>query len=77
MPTSAARASPPRTGTSFGQLSPPLYSPKLLLDFFLEEIGPAAYNGAIGDAQAVRLERVTELDSACYRDEFTYWRPRS
>ncbi|HCE02105.1 MAG TPA: DUF2164 domain-containing protein, partial [Acidobacteria bacterium] len=26
---------------------------KLLLDFFLEEIGPAVYNRAISDAQAV------------------------
>ncbi len=47
---------------------------KLLLDFFLEEIGPAVYNRAIGDAQTVLQERVLDLDGACYQPEFGYWR---
>lgn len=47
-----------------------------LLDFFLKEIAPGAYNQAIADAQAVLQDRVAELDGACYEPEFTYW-PRS
>ncbi len=48
----------------------------LLLNFFLEEIGPAVYNQAIADAQA-RLERLTlDLGGELYADEFQYW-PRA
>jgi uncharacterized protein (DUF2164 family) len=45
----------------------------LLLDFFLEEIGPAIYNKAIGDAQARLQQRVADLDGELYADEFQYW----
>jgi uncharacterized protein (DUF2164 family) len=48
----------------------------LLLNFFLEEVGPAVYNQAIADAQA-RLERMTvDLGGELYADEFQYW-PRA
>jgi uncharacterized protein (DUF2164 family) len=47
---------------------------KLVLDFFLEEIGPSVYNGAVSDAQAILQERVVDLDGVCYQDEFGYWR---
>jgi uncharacterized protein (DUF2164 family) len=45
----------------------------LLLDFFLEEIGPALYNRAIADAQARLAARVADLDGELYADEFQYW----
>ena len=45
----------------------------LLLDFFLEEVGPAIYNQAIGDAQARLQQRVGDLDGELYADEFQYW----
>ena len=45
----------------------------LLLNFFLEEIGPAIYNRAIHDAQARMQQRVTDLDAELYADEFQYW----
>ncbi len=45
----------------------------LLLDFFLEDIGPAIYNQAIGDAQARMQQRVADLDGELYADEFQYW----
>ena len=45
----------------------------LLLDFFLEEVGPAIYNKAIGDAQARLQQRVADLDGELYADEFQYW----
>lgn len=45
-----------------------------LLDFFLEEIGPLAYNRGVADAQARLLQRVGELDFEVHQDEFPYWR---
>jgi uncharacterized protein (DUF2164 family) len=45
----------------------------LLLNFFLEEIGPAIYNKAIGDAQARLAVRVADLSGELYEDEFQYW----
>ena len=45
----------------------------LLLNFFLEEIGPAIYNRAIADAQARMLQRVSDLNGELYADEFQYW----
>ena len=48
----------------------------LLLDFILEEIGPAIYNRAIHDAQTRLQLRVADLSGELYADEFPYW-PRS
>jgi uncharacterized protein (DUF2164 family) len=45
----------------------------LLLNFILEEIGPALYNKAIADAQARLLGRVSDLNGELYADEFQYW----
>lgn len=45
----------------------------MLLDFFLEEIGPAVYNKAISDASTRMQQRVTDLDGELYVDEFGYW----
>jgi uncharacterized protein (DUF2164 family) len=45
----------------------------LLLNFFLEEIGPAIYNQAIADAQARLAGRVADLNGELYADEFQYW----
>lgn len=45
----------------------------LLLNFFLEEIGPVIYNRAIADAQT-RMERhVSDISGELYADEFQYW----
>jgi len=41
----------------------------LLLDFVLREIGPAIYNNAVADAQAVMTEMVAELDGTCFEPE--------
>jgi uncharacterized protein (DUF2164 family) len=48
----------------------------LLLNFFLEEIGPVIYNQAISDAQARLTQRVADLNGELYADEFQYW-PRA
>ena len=45
----------------------------LLLDFFLQEIGPCVYNRAISDATGIMQERVMDLEGTCYEPEFTYW----
>jgi uncharacterized protein (DUF2164 family) len=45
----------------------------LLLDFFLEEVGPAVYNQAIRDAQARMQQQATDLDGVLYADAFQYW----
>ena len=45
----------------------------LLLNFFMEEIGPAIYNQAITDAQTRMQQRVSDLNGELYADEFQYW----
>lgn len=45
----------------------------LLLDYFLEEIGPAIYNKAISDAQQRLQQRVSDLDGELFADPFQYW----
>ena len=45
----------------------------LLLDFFLEEVGPAIYNKAIGDAQERMQQRAADLTGELYAEEFQYW----
>src|ERR1700759_4990844 len=45
----------------------------LLLNFFVEEIGPAIYNKAIADVQARLAVRVADLSGELYEDEFQYW----
>lgn len=44
-----------------------------LLDFFLREIGPLAYNAAVADVQQRLQTRVMEVDAEVYEDAFTYW----
>ena len=45
----------------------------LLLNFFIEEVGPAIYNQAIVDAQTRVQQRVADLNGELYEDEFQYW----
>jgi uncharacterized protein (DUF2164 family) len=46
----------------------------LLLNFIVEEIGPAIYNRAIADAQRRMELHVSDLNGELYADEFQYWR---
>ena len=48
----------------------------LLLNFFLEDVGPVIYNQAISDAQTRLQQRVADLSGELYADEFQYW-PRA
>ena len=45
----------------------------LMLEFFLKEIAPTIYNGAIADAQTFLRDRVADLEGACSATEFAYW----
>ena len=45
----------------------------LLLNYFLEEVGPAIYNQAIGDAQARMQARAADLAGELFAEEFQYW----
>ncbi|KIQ96543.1 DUF2164 domain-containing protein [Lysobacter sp. A03] len=45
----------------------------MLLDFFIEDIGPAIYNQAVADVQDRLQARVLEVDAEVYADEFPYW----
>lgn len=47
-----------------------------LLNFFLEDVGPAIYNQAISDAQTRLQQRVADLSGELYVDEFQFW-PRA
>ena len=45
----------------------------LLLNYFIEEIGPAIYNQAIVYAQARLQQRVADLEGELYEEPFQYW----
>jgi uncharacterized protein (DUF2164 family) len=45
----------------------------LLLNFFIEDIGPAIYNRGVADAQTRMQLRVADLPGELYADEFQYW----
>lgn len=49
---------------------------RLLLEFFLREIGPSVYNTAIADAQTYLRDRLADMEGVCYAEEFTYWARR-
>lgn len=45
----------------------------LLLNFFLEEIGPLIYNRAVSDAQTRMQQRIADLEGDLFVPEFEYW----
>ena len=45
----------------------------LLLNFFIEDIGPAIYNQGVVDAQTRMHSRIADLPGELYADEFQYW----
>ena len=48
-----------------------------LLDYLLEEIGPAIYNQAVADVQERLQARVQEIDVELHHEGFTYWQRRA
>jgi uncharacterized protein (DUF2164 family) len=49
---------------------------ELLLDYFLQEVGPTIYNVAITEARSFLVDRLADLESTCYEPEMTCW-PKS
>lgn len=45
----------------------------LLLDFFVEEVGPAIHNTAVRAAQERLQLRAADLEGELYADPFQYW----
>ena len=45
----------------------------LVLEFFIKEIAPTIYNGAIADAQTYLRDRLADLEGACSVPEFAFW----
>lgn len=45
----------------------------LLLDFFIDEVGPVIYNRAIADAQTRMQLRVSDISGELYEKELQYW----
>jgi len=45
----------------------------LLLNFLLEEIGPAIHNQAVAEAQSHVQLQLSDLTANLYADEFQYW----
>ena len=45
----------------------------LLLQFFVEEIGPAISNQAVADAQTRLQQKVVDPAGELFADEFPYW----
>jgi uncharacterized protein (DUF2164 family) len=48
----------------------------MLLNFVLEEIGPAIYNQGVADSATRMQLRATDLEGELYIDEFQYWPKR-
>ena len=46
---------------------------KFLLNFFLKEIAPFAYNRGIKDAESYFRARIEDLSGAHFEPELTYW----
>lgn len=46
---------------------------KHLLDYFLKEIGPFAYNQGVKDAESYFRTKVEDLTAICFEDPLTYW----
>jgi uncharacterized protein (DUF2164 family) len=49
---------------------------KLLLNYFLKEIAPFAYNKGVSDAEAFMRARVEDLSGTCFEEGLTYWRQK-
>jgi uncharacterized protein (DUF2164 family) len=46
---------------------------KFLLDYFMTEIAPLAYNRGVKDAESFFRARVEDLPGACFEPAMTWW----
>jgi len=46
---------------------------KFLLNYFLKEVAPFAYNQGVKDAESYFRGRVEDLSGTCFEPALTYW----
>ncbi len=46
---------------------------KFLLNYFLKEVAPFAYNKGVKDAESYFRGRVEDLSGTCFEPALTYW----
>jgi uncharacterized protein (DUF2164 family) len=46
---------------------------RFLIDYFLKEIAPFAYNQGVKDAESFFRSKVEDLAGTCFEDGLTYW----
>tara|TARA_B100000959_G_C14455963_1_gene408837 strand:- start:37 stop:312 length:276 start_codon:yes stop_codon:yes gene_type:complete len=46
---------------------------ELLLNYFIKEIGPYAYNRGVSDAESFFRSKLEDLQGSCHEYELTYW----
>lgn len=46
---------------------------RFLLEYFLKEVGPFAYNKGVKDAEQYFRSKTEDLTGICYEDPLTYW----
>ena len=49
---------------------------ELLLDYFMKEIAPYAYNRGVQDAEAFFREKLEDLQGSCHEFELSYWQDK-
>jgi uncharacterized protein (DUF2164 family) len=49
---------------------------KLLLDYFLKEIAPLAYNRGVHDSEEFFRKRLEDLPATCFEPPFAYWQAK-
>lgn len=49
---------------------------KMLLDYFLKEIGPLSYNRGANDAEKFFRKHLEDLSATCFEPPFAYWQSR-
>ncbi len=50
---------------------------KFLLDYFMHEIAPFAYNRGVRDAETYFRAKVEDLSATCFETGLTYWNKKS
>lgn len=49
---------------------------RFLIEFFLKEIGPLAYNRGVKDAEEYFRGKLEDLGATCFEEPMTFWTKR-
>lgn len=49
---------------------------KFLLEYFLKEIAPLAYNQGVKDAESYFRTNIEDLPAVCFEEEMTFWKQK-